>query len=437
MSELDLRSGTCPHTFNFGEHKGPIFPPEISDMFIDALGEDYDHATLAACSLTCHAWVHRSRFHIHSSVRIDSSSNFSRLKELYSPERGLANYVRSLSIDACDMQADGLPAPHPWIAGNIALLKDFTKVKRLALDGLNWNDLTDETKTTILTNYPMVDDLWMSTCDFRHPRHLVTLLQAFPNIKSIRMEALATDTVEWEFMGDNTGSELHLQWLDVGDVCTMPSVVTKWASSYGSLSIENTHISWSHENPTDLSCLLECAGASVKTLSLTLDSRITSHLVGSGSVRNHINLSQNTGIHSLKLHLRLESCDIENLSWISDTLKSVTSRHLSHIAIYMAVLRVDHLIHIEWDSIDTALSSKLLEGLTDVTLCILRPRKPHEGDETSAFPGDWMAAKLPKLMGRRTITVRWHQLSCRRLSLGMTRLEDDLFPIYEPLECKF
>lgn len=283
--------GTCPHTFNFGEHKGPIFPPEISDMFIDALGEDYDHATLAACSLTCHAWVHRSRFHIHSSVRIDSSSNFSRLKELYSPERGLANYVRSLSIDACDMQADGLPAPHPWIAGNIALLKDFTKVKRLALDGLNWNDLTDETKTTILTNYPMVDDLWMSTCDFRHPRHLVTLLQAFPNIKSIRMEALATDTVEWEFMGDNTGSELHLQWLDVGDVCTMPSVVTKWASSYGSLSIENTHISWSHENPTDLSCLLECAGASVKTLSLTLDSRITSHLVGSGEFSNWLRLS--------------------------------------------------------------------------------------------------------------------------------------------------
>lgn len=71
----------------------------------------------------------------------------------------------------------------------------------------------------------------------------------------------------------------------------------------------------------------------------------------------------------------------------------------------MAVLRVDHLIHIEWDTIDTALSNKLLEGLTDVTLCILRPRKPHESDETSAFPRDWMAEKLPKLMGRRTVTT--------------------------------
>ncbi|KAG7447428.1 uncharacterized protein BT62DRAFT_892499 [Guyanagaster necrorhizus] len=42
--------------------KGPRFPPELCDRFIDFLHDD--RKALKECSLVCRAWIPASRFHL-------------------------------------------------------------------------------------------------------------------------------------------------------------------------------------------------------------------------------------------------------------------------------------------------------------------------------------------------------------------------------------
>ncbi|OBZ74296.1 hypothetical protein A0H81_05459 [Grifola frondosa] len=73
----------------------PTLPPELTDRILDHLHDDF-HA-LAACSLTCRAWLPSCRYHKFSAVRTRSSAK--KLYELLcaSPEIGL--YVRRLEVD--------------------------------------------------------------------------------------------------------------------------------------------------------------------------------------------------------------------------------------------------------------------------------------------------------------------------------------------------
>ncbi|KAI0792708.1 hypothetical protein C8Q75DRAFT_577896 [Abortiporus biennis] len=67
-------------------------PQELIDLIIDNLR--HDPLTLRACTLTCHAWLHRSRRHLHSRVRI--GEYFINLERYSSPH--VAHYVRELEL---------------------------------------------------------------------------------------------------------------------------------------------------------------------------------------------------------------------------------------------------------------------------------------------------------------------------------------------------
>ncbi|OSX64572.1 hypothetical protein POSPLADRAFT_1039448 [Postia placenta MAD-698-R-SB12] len=419
MNNEDVKSATSPdnragrpRTLKGGgtQHLLPKVPLEISDLIIDELGSTYQRSTLAACALTCRDWLHRSRYHIHAAVRIDCTSNLPRLTELYSPAWGLAGYVRSLSIDACDVLGDGLPAPHPWIDNARDLLRLLTKIERLSLDAIIWQDLGAEIQALLLNHYPLVKDLWMSTCDFRRPSQLVSLLQAFPRIECVRMEAMAMVSMEETIVvQDGSRKELRLQWLDVGDLCTMPSIVARWARSYEHIAIENMHFSWGCEDPAELGQLLERAGPSLKTLSITMDNRIPDALADKGPLNQFLNLGYNSGLRSLRLLLRLEPFEVEDLSWISDLIGPISSTQLRHVAIYMEVLVDDQLDRIKWDVIDSALASEQLSSLQKVELGILQRRKYGEpvDDSQEDRVKNRVTKKLPKLAARPIFEVTY------------------------------
>ena len=248
----------------------PRLPLELAEMVIDELGRDYQRPALAACSLTCHAWLHHCRIHIHAAVRLDPQSHLENLSKLY--DGPLAEYVRSLSIDAC---VEGEPRPHPWLNTVRPLLEKLKRVRRLALDAIVWEQLEEATKKIFLTNYEDVRDIWLATCDFYDPATFVRFLQVFTRAESIRMEGVGCDPVDCEEALEENDEELRLRWLDVGDLCSAPSIVARWAW-YGrrKLTLENIHFSWGSEDPVHLSRMLQLAGASVKKLSITMDDHV-------------------------------------------------------------------------------------------------------------------------------------------------------------------
>lgn len=248
----------------------PRLPQELAEMVIDELGRDYQRPALAACSLTCRAWLHRSRIHLHTAVVLHPQAHLDNLSKLY--DGPLAEYVRNLSIDA---SVDGEPRPHPWLDTVRPLLERLKRVRRLTLDAIVWEHLEEATKRIFLTTFEDVRDIWVATCDFYDPASFVRFLQAFKHVESIRMEGVGCDPVDCEEALKENGEALHLRVLDVGDLCSSPSIVAQWAW-YGrrELTAEQVHFTWGSEDPIHLSRMLQLAGSSVKDLSITMDDRV-------------------------------------------------------------------------------------------------------------------------------------------------------------------
>ncbi|KAH9930205.1 uncharacterized protein B0H18DRAFT_1083847 [Fomitopsis serialis] len=350
----------------------PRLPQELAEMIIDELGDTYQRPTLAACSLTCRAWLHRSRVHIHSAVRLDPNSHLDRLSELYSGP--LADYVRSLSIDASRLK----------------------KIHRLALEALVWEQLEEQTVRIFLTNYDDVRDVWLAACDFYNPAAFVRLLQSFGKADSIRMEGMGCDPVDFEEALEENGPVLHLQALDVGELCNAPSIVARWAyHGRKEVVIESIHFSWNHEDPVHLSRLLQLAGPSVKSLSITMDDHVQRVRTTPGELQGAVDLSQNTGLRTLRVLLRLETSNYIEVSWIGDVLSQLSSQLLAHILIFIELPSYELLDKLRWDLIDSALADTRIPALKKVECCILRRYMLHQGLDPNAI--NRVRNALPKL----------------------------------------
>ena len=95
------------------DDRGPRVPIELCERVIDWIGNDWDGSSLCACSLTCHAWLPRSRHRLYERIELktwtmmsqpESSKSYipTRLQRLVSTFRAhriLYGYVRYLSID--------------------------------------------------------------------------------------------------------------------------------------------------------------------------------------------------------------------------------------------------------------------------------------------------------------------------------------------------
>ncbi|TFY67281.1 hypothetical protein EVJ58_g1729 [Rhodofomes roseus] len=368
-------------------------------MIIDELGLTYQRPTLAACSLTCRAWLHRSRVHIHSAVRLDPSSHLDHLSLLYSGS--LAEYVRSLSIDA---SVEGEPRPHPWLNTVRPLLLRLRRIRRLALEAIVWEHLEEETRRIFLTNYEDVRDIWLATCDFYDPAAFVRFLQSFDRADTIRMEGMGCDPVDCEQALEKNGEVLHLEWLDVGELCNAPSVVARWAW-YGrkELTIENIHFTWGSEDPIHLSRMLQLAGPSVKSLSITMNDRVQRVQTTPGELRGAIDLSHNTNIRTLRILLRLETSNYIEVSWIGDVLAQLSSQALAHISIFIELPSYELLDKLRWDLIDSALADTRFRALKKVECCILRRYMLHQGLDPGAI--DRVRHALPKLLALGILEV--------------------------------
>ncbi|KAH9949729.1 hypothetical protein B0H21DRAFT_87890 [Amylocystis lapponica] len=77
-------------------------PSELCDRTIDFLWDD--HSALAACALTCHSWLPRSRYHLFFTVKLETRDDWARFDRCLTRNAslealgGIAPYVRRLLI---------------------------------------------------------------------------------------------------------------------------------------------------------------------------------------------------------------------------------------------------------------------------------------------------------------------------------------------------
>jgi len=207
-----------------------------------------------------------------------------------------------------------------------------------------------------------------------------------------------------EVLRDNA-PELRLRWLDVGDICTSPHVVAKWAAHHEDVSIQNIHFSWACDHPADLGIVLAKAGSSLRTLSITMDDRIQRWSTSPTALHDSLDLSKNNHLRSLRLLARLDSNDTSGVFWISSVLAQISSPDLSEVSICVEVMIYQQLMRLDWQSFDAYLSNPCLQGLKRVELCVLRRCAYSRGECLNPEVVRLLRLALPKLSARGVLDV--------------------------------
>ncbi|KAK0436760.1 hypothetical protein EV421DRAFT_1830786 [Armillaria borealis] len=131
----DLRAENSDLWNEVNKIKGPRFPPELFDRFIDFL--HHDNEALKACSLVCRAWIPASRFHLFE--KIDFAVLYSyrgKVELLDSSFCTLFKYVREITIDGNIDDGHPIPMrgiPLSWLQPLAQYLDRFTGVTVLCL----------------------------------------------------------------------------------------------------------------------------------------------------------------------------------------------------------------------------------------------------------------------------------------------------------------
>ncbi|KAK0476176.1 hypothetical protein IW261DRAFT_1492350 [Armillaria novae-zelandiae] len=135
----DLRAENRDLWNEISKIKGPRFPPELFDRFIDFLHRDNE--ALKACSLVCRAWIPASRFHLFKRLSFhvippsyarNNRSYEDKVKLLDSSFCTLFKHVRQILINGLVPPEYFQPAPS-WLQSLAQHLNYFTSVTSLHL----------------------------------------------------------------------------------------------------------------------------------------------------------------------------------------------------------------------------------------------------------------------------------------------------------------
>lgn len=392
----------------------PDLPQELVDMIIDEVGAGGDRISMVACSLTCHGWLHRSRFHIHAVLAILPTSRVRRLKEIYLPP--LAIYIRKVHI----MCRGPRRFAHDAVIAACPLFRRLQSVKALVIEGVTWDALPDHTRTTILSQFAnTTTELSILDCSFWRRSDFVRLLTVFGAVTRIRISHSRWHRPDGMDASIDDERPMRLDHLVVGDGCTFPNVVARWASGKRAVCcIRRIHFTWHRESVDDLSNLLRRAGSSVKHLTLTFDNgrwlpprsecvcmmlmTEDTHFVDFHVTA--IDISQNTGLCELGLMFRQGSSRFTSLAWISGTLMALASVEISRVDIRVELMSRKHLTEINWCLIDSILGDRRLSAMlrvqVEVTVWDVRFGGGH-----SPLGMETVVECMPKLTARGILDV--------------------------------
>ncbi|KAK7690727.1 hypothetical protein QCA50_005826 [Cerrena zonata] len=187
---------------------GPLLPIELCERVIDWIANDWDGLTLCACSLTCQAWLPRSRHRLYERIELKTWNILSRPAEAitYLPtrlqrltatlraHRILSGYVRRLTIDPSYPSMESFP-DHQERDGISALCISLffpRPLKNLRELHLGWMSLalTHAQFFRALALHKTVTTLSIVRISFAMGSQLARLIHCFPALVNLRVEGI-------------------------------------------------------------------------------------------------------------------------------------------------------------------------------------------------------------------------------------------------------
>ncbi|TFY60259.1 hypothetical protein EVJ58_g5255 [Rhodofomes roseus] len=174
----------------------PALPQEICDNIIDSAWKDT--STLRTCSLVSRAWLHTSRKHKFSRIKVRPYMNLAALEAVItSPlleSTDIPHLVRDLCIDWTPSEGSsslgGRFEPATLNARLPDMLTQFTSVDILRLECLPWShfDGVARAEAAVIELAGKVAHLHLSDLSFTYGDDLVHLLSSSPRRSSLHMQ---------------------------------------------------------------------------------------------------------------------------------------------------------------------------------------------------------------------------------------------------------
>ncbi|GBE78947.1 hypothetical protein SCP_0201440 [Sparassis crispa] len=156
-------------------------PLELTDRIIDYLSDD--HASLRSCSLTSHAWLPRSRFHLFSNMHVEENERLGSLVDVsYSNGAPPLDLVRSLTFK-------GIYWNPPW-TGRLADIFGNSSSSLQAFIAQQTESRYAGILVSTLRQFRNVTRLDLSGCTFRNLEMFRDIISAFPLLRRLCLQCV-------------------------------------------------------------------------------------------------------------------------------------------------------------------------------------------------------------------------------------------------------
>ncbi|KAJ7837108.1 hypothetical protein B0H13DRAFT_2677965 [Mycena leptocephala] len=342
------------------------FPPELQDLVVDHL-HDQKHS-LTTCGLVSKSWLRSSRHHLFGSVSLRDRNWEDFVHLLGSPLATFAQSINSLAISVSDYDAMSpgsssnlnqvillLRTFHEEPSFPANVLRDFPALRSLRLEDCHWPGVTETTTNSLVAMFPNIVELDLHLVTFLSPSHMVVMVSRFSQLQKASINPLflqhESTTFELSHYPEVPRSLAHLR-LRLG----LPTNNLRF----------NEVAPWFHANPPirvlELGILdaqsLPSVGNLLRALGpqlLDLDLKLMYH-VTADNIRTHIDLSQNTNLHRLTVHLSLRrfqpAAAALHAPW---ALLAAPHSTISTLTLVLSIDFLELLDNLDWTHLNNAL----------------------------------------------------------------------------------
>ncbi|KAF8216882.1 hypothetical protein K438DRAFT_2007629 [Mycena galopus ATCC 62051] len=333
------------------------FPSELQNLIVESAPE----SDMGSFGLVNKFWLHSSRLRLFGSVTVSQDSWEGFVHLLESP---LVTFARSVTTLTISLTMGGTTEAVNKLVMRLRELPTLGGVRCLRVERVEWHQVTETTAHSLVAMFPDLSELGIYRVFFVSPQHMAALVARFRRLQTVSI----SDPL---FRPD--GSTVSIPKSEYPEI---PHTLRRLHLRLGAAFSGPFHmiVPWMHAGnaPSAIHVLelgvldaqsLPSAGKLIRALGPELhdlDLKFVYDL-SDDEIRTHIDLSQNTNIHSLTIHLSLRlSHTAQIFSWIRPITTSLALLALPHslirtLTLVLFIDKLDLIDALDWAALNTVL----------------------------------------------------------------------------------